>query len=83
MEVILRKYGNSTGIAFPPGVLKDMGLKAGQALVMEPKPDGTITLSPKRRYSLAELVAQCNRKAAPPADMAVWDTIKPVGHEVL
>lgn len=81
MEVILRKYGNSTVVALPPAVLKDLGLKAGQSMTLDSTPDGRITLAPKRRYSLADLLAQCDRKAAPPADLALWDNARPVGQE--
>lgn len=82
MEVILRKYGNSTVLALPPAVLKDLGLKAGQSMTLDSTPDGRITLAPKRRYTLADLLAQCDLKAAPPADLALWDNARPVGQEV-
>ena len=84
MELTLRKYGNSTALAFPPGLLRDLGLKVGQALTLGTTPEGVITLAPKRRrHTLAELIAQCDLQAAPPADMALWDAAKPVGQEVL
>lgn len=83
VEIVLRKFGNSTGAAFPPSVLKDLGLKAGQSLTMDTTADGKIVLSPKRKYTLAELVAQCDRKAKPPADMAAWDAARSVGQEIL
>ena len=54
MEVVLRKYGNSTVLALPPAVLKRFGLKAGQAMTLDSTPDGRITLAPKRRYTLAD-----------------------------
>ena len=82
MEVVLRKYGNSTVLALPPAVLKDLGLKAGQSMTLDSTPDGRITLAPKRRYTLAELLEQCDPKAAPPADLALWDNARPVGQEV-
>ena len=81
MEVVLRKYGNSTVLALPPAVLKDLGLKAGQAMTLDSTPDGRITLAPKRRYTLAGLLAQCDLKAAPPADLSLWDNARPVGQE--
>lgn len=83
VEIVLRKFGNSTGAAFPPSVLKDLGLKAGQAMTMDTTADGKITLSPKRKYTLSELIAQCDLKAPPPADMALWDADHPIGQEVL
>ena len=83
VEIVLRKFGNSTGAAFPPSVLKDLGLKAGQSMTMDTTADGKITLSPKRKYSLAELIAQCDPTAPPSADMALWDAARPVGQEVM
>lgn len=81
MEVVLRKYGNSTVIALPPSVLRDLRLKAGQAMTLDSTPDGRITLAPKRRYTLAALLAQCDPNAAPPADLVLWDNAGPVGQE--
>ncbi len=83
VEIVLRKFGNSTGAAFPPGVLRALKLEPGQAMLMDTTPDGKITLSPKRRYNLADLIAQCDRKAPRPADMAGWDAVTPVGQEVV
>jgi antitoxin component of MazEF toxin-antitoxin module len=74
MEVILRKYGNSTVAVLPPAVHKDLGLSAGQAMSLDTTAQGQIVLSRKRRYVLADMIAQCDRKAPPPADLARWDT---------
>ena len=82
MEVVLRKYGNSTVAVLPPAVLKDLGLAAGQAMTLHATDEGKIVLARKKRYTLAELIAQCDPKAPPPADLALWDAAKPVGGEV-
>ena len=82
MEIILRKYGNSTVAVLPPAVLRDLGLSAGQQMTLSTTDDGGIMLVRKRKYALADLIAQCNPKAAPPADLAAWDNAKPVGKEV-
>ena len=82
MEIVLRKYGNSTVAVLPPPVLKDLGLAAGQAMTLETTGDGRIVLARKRKYRLADLVAQCDLKAPPPADLAQWESTKPVGREV-
>jgi len=81
MEVVLRKYGNSTVLALPPAVLKDLGLKAGQSMTLDSTPDGRITLVPRRRHRLVDLIAQCDPKAPPPADLALWDNARPTGQE--
>jgi antitoxin ChpS len=82
MEVTLRKYGNSTVAVLPAAVLRDLGIKAGQAMSLETTGDGKIVLTRKRKYTLADLIAQCDPKASPPADLAPWDSAKPVGGEV-
>lgn len=74
---------SSVGAVFPPAVLKALGLKAGQPMTMGTTADGKITLSPKRKYTLSELIAECDRKAKPPADMAIWHAARPVGQETL
>ena len=82
MEVQLKKMGNSTALIVPPPVLKDLGIGVGQTMTMDTTPDGKIILSPKRRYTLADLIAQCDLKAAPPRDLALWDAARVVGQEV-
>lgn len=82
MEVVLRKYGNSTVAVLPPPVLKDLRLSAGQFMTLNTTEDGKIVLTRKRKYVLADLIAQCDPKVPPPADLALWNAAKPVGQEV-
>jgi|TARA_R110000851_G_scaffold11633_1_gene40695 antitoxin ChpS len=82
MEVVLRRYGNSTVAVLPPAVLRDLGISAGQHMSLQTTEDGRIVLSRKRKYALAEMVAQCDLEAAPPADLALWDAARPAGEEV-
>lgn len=81
-EIILRKHGNSTVAVLPPPLLKDLGLSAGQSMTLNTTADGKIVLARKRKYTLADLVAQCDPKAPPPADLELWDAAKPIGQEV-
>ena len=81
MEVVLRKYGNSTVAVLPPVVLKDIGLRAGQSLSLETTCDGKIVLSPKKSYSLSESMSQFDLKAKPPKDLELWDNCKPIDQE--
>lgn len=83
VEIILRKFGNSTEAVLPPSVLNALGLRAGQYLTVEATADGGILLSPKRKYTLTELVAQCDLNAEPPVDIAEWNLARPVGHEMM
>lgn len=82
MEVVLRKYGNSTVAVLPPAVLKNLGIAAGQSMTLETTAEGQIVLAPQRRYTLQQLLAACDPKAAPPADLALWDAVRPAGQEV-
>ncbi len=82
MEVVLKKMGNSTALVMPPPVLKDLGIRVGQHLSLDTTADGKIVLTPKRKYLLADMIAQCDPKASPPADMVLWDVARPVGQEV-
>lgn len=83
MEVVLKKMGNSTALIVPPPVLKDLGIGVGQHLTLDTTASGQIVLTPKRKYTLAGMIAKCDPKAAPPADLALWDKARPVGQEVL
>jgi len=82
MEIILRKYGNSTVAVLPPAVLKDLGLAAGQHMTLATTAEGEILLARKCKHVLADLIAQCDLKAPPPADLALWDQAGPAGDEV-
>ena len=84
MELQLRKLGNSTGLTLPPSLMRDLGLAAGQLMALRRMPSGAILLIPKagkRKYSAAELNAQCNLKAAMPDDLVAWEQMPPMGTE--
>jgi len=83
MEVVLKRMGNSTALIVPPPVLKDLRIRVGQHMTLDTTPDGKIVLTPKRKYVLADLIAQCDPKAPPPADLTLWNIARPVGQEVL
>lgn len=80
MDVIIRKYGNSSVVVLPPAFMRDLGIQVGSSLSMSTA-DGVITLAPKKRYTLEDLVAQCSPRAKPPADIAAWDNMPSVGRE--
>lgn len=80
----LRKVGGSIMLAVPPAILDLLHLQAGTTvglavdhgrLVVEP------TLRP--RYSLEELLAQCDASAEVSAEDLTWLHSKPVGKELL
>ena len=79
----LRKVGGSVMLALPPALLDLLSLRAGATvgvtiesghLVIEPHP--------RPRYTLDELVAQCDVSALSPEDRE-WLEAPPVGNEIL
>ena len=80
----LRKVGGSVMLAVPPALLEILhlqpGAKVGIAvesgrLVVEPRP--------RRRYTLNELLAQCNPKARRAKQEQEWLDSTPVGGELI
>lgn len=82
MEVVLQKIGRHTGFVFPPGAAESLGMKAGQRVTMTVE-SGKLVLTPQRRFSLAEMLAQCDPDAPGPADLIAWDRAAPKGRELL
>lgn len=81
MDIAIRKLGNSAGVILPATLLKSLGLSVGQHLEAE-EVDGKLMLTPRaKKYALKELLAQCDVKAPPPADMKDWDEMPVVGAE--
>jgi antitoxin component of MazEF toxin-antitoxin module len=68
----LVQWGNDLGIRITHPLAKVAGITLTKTA------DGLITLAPKRRHTLADLIAQCDLKAVPPADMAIWDAVRPL-----
>ena len=79
----LRKVGGSVMLAVPPALLDVLELRAG-ANVRIGIEDGRliVALRPRPRYTLEELLAQCDENAADDADHA-WLEAQPVGKELL
>ena len=81
----LRKVGGSIMMVVPPAFLDLLHLQVGATvsitvdhgrLVVEPK-------SPRRRYSLDELLAQCDDSDEITVEDREWLNEKPVGGELL
>jgi antitoxin ChpS len=80
----LRKVGGSVMLAVPPAILDLLHLRPGTTvgvtvdggrLVIEPQP--------RPRYSLDELLAQCDASAELTVEDRAWVDAKPVGSELL
>lgn len=80
----LRKVGGSVMLAVPPPVLEMLHLQAGATvglivdggrLIVQPQP--------RRRYTLDELLAQCDPTAEPTQEDREWLDAPPAGRELL
>lgn len=79
----LRKVGGSVMLAVPPAILEILHLQAG-ATVGVAVDDGRLVVEPqRRRYTLQELLAQCDPKMKISDDDQQWLDAEPVGGELL
>lgn len=82
MTIAIKKWGNSSGVVLPSLLLKKLGVTNGQHLDAEIK-NGSLILTPtQRRYTLEELVAQCDKNAPMIAEGDVWGNDAPTGNEI-
>ncbi len=79
---MLRNVGGSVMMAIPKSLLEGLGLAANTKvalsvdhgrLIVEPRP--------KPKYTLAELLAQCDPSAPENAEEQEWQEMEPVGRE--
>lgn len=84
MELTLIRFGNSVGLTIPRALCEQLGLSAGQPVEAR-ESGGKLIIAPKarRKYRLADMLAQCDIKAPLPADLAAWESAVTVGNEVL
>lgn len=82
MELPIQKWGNSAAVRLPSTLLSQLGVALGDKLSAEMQPEGLVLRPARKSYALADLMAQCDLKAAPPADVADWERTSPVGNEI-
>ena len=81
----LRRVGGSIMLAVPPALLDILKLRAGAKVDVDVQ-SGRLIVQPRihPRYSLDELLAQCEEPGyAPSAEDRAWMDAKPVGNELL
>jgi len=79
----LRKVGGSVMLAVPPAILDQLHLEAGSTVGLAV--DGerlVIQPQPKPRYTLDELLAQCDHSAPITEEDRAWFGLPPVGREL-
>ncbi len=82
METVLRNFGNSVGLVIPKPVRESLHLSAGQSVTLEQTADGLLVRPRTKKYSLDELLAQCDAKAPLPKDVKEWQDSRATGNEV-
>jgi antitoxin ChpS len=80
----LRKVGGSIMLAVPPTLLDILHLQPGAKVGIAIE-RGRLVVEPqqRRRYTLNELLAQCNPKAPRGREEREWLDSKPVGGEIV
>jgi antitoxin ChpS len=80
----LRRVGGSIMLAVPRPLLNVLHMEAG-AKVSIAIDDGRLVIEPaqRRKYTLKELIAQCNPKARRTKEEKEWLDSEPVGNELL
>jgi antitoxin ChpS len=80
----LRKVGGSVMLAVPPALLDILRLQPGARVGIAVK-SGRLVVEPqpRRRYTLDELLAQCDPKARRSKVEQAWLDSKPVGGELI
>ena len=80
----LRKVGGSIMLAVPPAILDLLHLRAGATVGLAVE-RGRLVIEPtlRPRYSMDELLAQCDASSEFSAEDRAWLDSKPVGSELL
>jgi antitoxin ChpS len=80
----LRKVGGSVMLAVPPALLDLLGLEPGAKVGIAVESD-RLVVEPKRRprYTLAELLDQCNPKFRRSKEDREWLSGRPAGGELI
>jgi antitoxin ChpS len=84
-ETTLREVGGTVMLAVPEALLDELNLKVGSSVAIGVA-DGHFILAPTRRrsrYTLEELISQCDPNAPVDAETREWLDAPSVGKELL
>jgi antitoxin ChpS len=79
----LRKVGGSIMLAVPPAILELLNLKVGTSVDVGVDGDRLVIEPRGPRYSLDELLAQCDPVAPMSSEDKKWVSQAPVGDELI
>lgn len=72
MKLSIQKWGNSAAVRLPAALLEHLGIATGDQLDVHIRPDGLMLKPARPRYSLAELLAQCDAGLPTAEGMEYW-----------
>lgn len=81
MKLTVQKWGNSAAIRLPVPLINQLNIVLGDQLVVDVHPEGVLLKPARKTYTLSNLLAQCDKNAPPPDDMAAWDQEDRQGRE--
>ncbi|HGY4561498.1 TPA: type II toxin-antitoxin system ChpS family antitoxin [Escherichia coli] len=82
MRITIKRWGNSSGMVIPNVVMKELNLRPGQGVEAQVSNNQLILTPISRRYSLDELLAQCDMNATELSEQDVWGKSTPAGDEI-
>jgi antitoxin ChpS len=84
MQVQLTKWGNSLGLRVPKVIAERLRLSEGSRVELETDEAGRIIMTPaRRRYTLDDLLAQCDPQAPVAEEERAWLEAPKAGGELL
>lgn len=81
MKLIVQKWGNSAAIRLPVPLINQLNISLGDQLMIDVHPEGILLKPARKTYTLSDLLAQCDKNAPVPADMAAWNQENQQGRE--
>ncbi|MEY9055409.1 type II toxin-antitoxin system ChpS family antitoxin [Escherichia coli] len=82
MRITIKRWGNSSGMVIPNVVMKELNLRPGQSVEAQVSNNQLILTPISRRYSLDELLAQCDMNATELSEQDVRGKSTPAGDEI-
>lgn len=79
----LRKVGGSMMIAIPPVVLDQLHLEVGATLSINLDGDHLVLRPERPRYTLEDLLSQCDFSQPPSLEDEAWVNSPPAGRELI
>jgi antitoxin ChpS len=79
----LRKVGGSVMMTVPPALLEELKLRVGMAVGLDTDGERLVVLPQRKvRYTLEELLAQCDAAVLMTAEDREWLDLTPAGSEI-